>query len=207
MIKIRSLKHQKKRSKFLMIVPILAIVIFLFPNFLSTGTQLDKEKLMMVLVSDFSKSYKSQFKRNKIFFISSLYLRENKFSIFNIGSMDNKVILSPDGSGYYPKDYISYKDKIFFIDGEITSAPTTSVFDVLKKNDLIDSSLYKIEKGLIRFEDLKERDGKELLDEKKRISTYVVCKKTNKVISKWITNKYKVDEQKMKRAFKKGCKS
>ncbi len=206
MIKMDLLKHQKKRSKFLMIMPILTLVIFLFPNFLSTGIQLDKEKLMMVLVSDFSKSYKSQFKRNKIFFISPLYSRENKFSIFNIGSMDNKVILSPDGTGYYPKDYISYKDKIFFIDGEITSAPTTSVFDVLKKNDLIDSSLYKVEKGLIKFEDLKEGDGKELLDEKKKIATYVVCKKTNKVVSTWITNKYKVDERKMKKALKKACK-
>jgi len=206
MIKMELLDHQQKGlGKFWKILSILTIVLFLFSNFVIIGNEHDKEKLITILINDFCKSYKSEVKKSRFFFINSSYLEENQVEIFKMGYLSNKVVLSPDGTGYYPIDYIIFKDKIFFIDGEITSTPTIRVFNILKENKLIDSSLYKVEKGLIRFEDLKEGDGKELISERRKIATYVVCKKNNGIISKWLTNKANVDERKMKEAFKKSC--
>lgn len=196
---------QKGSDKLWKILLILILALFSFSNFVTIENEHDKEKLMTTLIKDFYKSYRSEVKKNKFFFINYSNFEGNQFEVFKIGYLSNKVVLSPDGDGYYPTDYIIFKDKIFFIGGEITTTPTNKIFNVLKKNDLIDSSLYKVEKGLIRFEDLKEGEGKELILERKKIATYVVCKETNKIISKWLTNKANIDERKMKETLEKVC--
>lgn len=181
------------------------VLSFLLSSFMFKENNHDRDKVITHVIENFSKSYKSQFRKNDFFSIRALDSREGEFYIFNISSLDNKVILSLDGEAFYPVDYKTYDDKIFFIDGEITYTPNAKVFDVLKKHKLIDSTNYNLSLGLIQLKDLKFGNGTELLDEKKKIITYVVCKKSNKIISNWITNKSNVSDRKMKKAIKKGC--
>lgn len=198
------LKRKKEISKFSKKIVIIILSLFLFLNFLVIE-KLDHNELIFSLIEDFCKSYKSKFRKNDFFYIQTLNSKDGEFYIFRLSSLDNKVILSPDGEAFYPVDYKTYDDKIFFIDGEMTHTPNSKVFDELKKYKLIDSTNYKLSLGLIQLKDLKLGDGTDLLDEKKKIVTYVVCKKTNKIISKWITNKSNVSDRKMKEAFSKDC--
>lgn len=114
--------------------------------------------------------------------------------------------MSSEGSAYYPKDYIKFKNKFFFIEGEITDKPSPKVFSFFKERNLIDSTMYKLAKGLIEYEDIGETEGKILTKSKTKVAKYVVCKNSNKVISQLRTNKSEVSSKNIEKATKKGCK-
>lgn len=51
--------------------------------------------------------------------------------MYKISPEINKVVLSSDGSGYYPLDYVKIGSKIFFIEEEITNKPTPKIYSIL----------------------------------------------------------------------------
>ncbi|WP_448606233.1 hypothetical protein [Paenimyroides ceti] len=186
------------------------LLIFIFCG--CSGSKMNNnnniEQLEMILIKDYSKTYKFEL-HNYTYFSISHYnsLEKNNLIIYNIRPERNKVILSPEGDGYYPKDYIEFKDKIFFIDGKITNQPSEKIYNFLKDRNLIDSAMYKVELGLVEYEDLKPGEGKITYYNSQKVTTYVVCETSNKIIKKWRTNKSETTAKNIEKAIKKGCKN
>ncbi len=183
------------------------LLIFIFCG-CSVSKVNNKKQLEMILINDYSENNRTEL-RNYSYFSISHYssLEKNNLIVYNICPERNKVILSPEGDGYYPKDYIEFKDKIFFIDGKITNQPSEKIYNFLKDRNLIDSAMYKVELGLVEYEDLKPGEGKITYYNSQKVTTYVVCETSNKIIKKWRTNKSETTAKNIEKAIKKGCKN
>jgi len=128
------------------------------------------------LMIDFYKTYKSDINQYQYFNIRSYDIENTNISIYRISPEYNKVVLGPEGDAYYPRDYEEFKNKVFFIEGDITNKPSEKVFVFLKNRNLMDSAMYKLSKEILRYEDLKDNEGKILSNNKTKITTYVICK-------------------------------
>lgn len=172
----------------------------------SLKREVTSKNIYSFLITDFYKTYKSDISKYQYFSLSSYNLDNSAMVIYNIAPEYNKVVLGSEGDAYYPKDYIEFKNNIFFIEGEITNKPSEKVFAFLKEKNLIDSAMYKLEQNIITYEDLKGTEGKILTKSKTKVTTYIVCKKNNKIINKWRTNKSEISAKNIEKAYKNGCK-
>lgn len=163
------------------------------------------EDMYSTLITDYYRKYKSEINQYQYFSIRSYNIDNSNLVIYNIAPDYNKAVLGPEGDANYPKDYIQYKNKVFFIELEITDKPSEKIFTFFKEKNLIDSTMYKLAKDLIEYEDLGDFDGAILTKSKTKVTTYVVCKNSNKIISQWRTNKSEVSAKNIEKATKKGC--
>jgi len=197
-MKMVSLKQQQGK---------LLILILLYSVFgcSSLKNNITSENIYIYLASDFYKKNKSDINQYSYFRIRSYDIDSSNVTIYRIGPDYNKAVLGTEGDAYYPKDYIQFKDKIFFIEGEITDKPSLKVFNFFKERSLIDSTMYKLAKDLIKYEDIGDTDGKILTKSRTKVATYVVCKNNDIIISHWRTNKSEVSAKNIEKAIKKGC--
>lgn len=193
------LKQQQGKAKLL----ILVALSFLGCSTLKNDTALGD--IYTILATDFSKKNKSYIDKYNYFRIRSQETENSGITIYKVSPDYNKAVLGVEGDAYYPKDYLQFKNKFFFIEGEITDKPSEKVFTFFKERDLIDSTMYKLAKGLIKYEDMGDTDGKILTKSKTKVATYVVCKKNNTVISQWSTNKSELSAKNIEKAIEKGC--
>lgn len=182
----------------------LFLLIFIFgcSTFKSKSTSKNSYSILM---ADYYRTYKSDVNKYKYFSITSYDIENLNMKVYTIIPEYNKAVLGPEGDAYYPKDYMQFKDKFFFIEGEITETPSEKVFTFFKERNLIDSTMYKVAKDLINYEDVGDSDGKILTDSKIKVATYVVCKNNNKIIRKWRSNKSEGFAKNLEKAIKKGC--
>ena len=187
-----------------------ALIFFLLILFF--GCSIIKRELMSddiysTIISDYYRNNKSDINHYQYFNIRSYKIENIDMKVYRISSEYNKVVLSSEGDAYYPKDYIEFKNKIFFIEGEITNKPSEKIYNFLKDRNLIDSAMYKVELGLVEYDDLKPAEGKITYYNSQKVTTYVVCETSNKIIKKWRTNKSETTAENIEKAIKKGCKN
>src|SRR5690606_20515395 len=80
------------------------------------------------LIEDFYKKYRSDINHYQYFSITSYSIDNSNLIIYDIAPDYNKAVLGTQGDAYYPKDYMPFKNKFFFIEGEITDKPSEKVF-------------------------------------------------------------------------------
>ncbi|MEG0915638.1 MAG: hypothetical protein RSF68_01345 [Myroides sp.] len=168
-------------------------------------TVIISEDMYSILITDYYRKYRSEINQHKYFSITSYNIEHSNLVVYNIAPSYNKAVLGVGGDAYYPKDYIQFRNKFFFIEGEITDKPSLKVFSFFKERNLIDSTMYKLAKDLIKYEDIGGTDGMILTKSRTKVATYVVCKNNNVIISHWRTNKSEVSAKNIEKAIKKGC--
>ena len=185
------------------------LFIFFLLVFLSNCTTVrfdslntNNDKVLESIVKDYCKVNPDLIKY-KYFRIDSYQTEDNNFEIYRIAPNLNKVVLSSDGKGYFPIDYIKVGRNIFFIEGETTSNPSTRVYNLLRERKLIDSTMLQIEQGVLDWNVVGKGRGLIMTNDKLKITTYVIC--NNKIINKWRTNKSEVSAKNIEKATKKGC--
>ncbi|WP_448606235.1 hypothetical protein [Paenimyroides ceti] len=187
-----------------------ALIIFLLILFFGCSTikkEVMSDDIYLTIISDYCRNNKSDINHYQYFNIRSYKIKNIDMKLYRISSEYNKVVLSSEGDAYYPKDYIEFKKKTFFIEGEITNKPSEKIYNFLKDRNLIDSAMYKVELGLVEYEDLKPGEGKITYYNSQKVTTYVVCETSNKIIKKWRTNKSETTAKNIEKAIKKGCKN
>lgn len=166
-----------------------------------------QEEIMENIIKNYCKKNVTYTLKYKYFRLSKDYIDSTDFIMYRVSPQINKVVLSSDGSGYFPLDYIKVGKKIFFIDGEITTKPSPKIFTLLKEKDLIDSTMVKVKQGLLDWDVIGKGKGTIMTNDRLKVNTYLVCKTNNKIVSKWRTNKSEVSAKNIKKAIKKGCKN
>lgn len=182
----------------------LVLLVFIFGCSALKGDEASDD-IYSFLMFDFYKTYKSDINQYQYFSISSYDIEDTNMSVYRVSPEYNKVVLGPEGDAYYPKDYTEFRNKVFFIEGEITNEPSEKVYTFLKERNLIDSAMYKLSKEILRYEDLRDNEGKILSNNKTKVTTYVICRKNNKVIDKWRTNKSEISTKNIEKAIRKDC--
>lgn len=185
-----------------LMITFLSIIIF---GCSTIKGEIVSENVYSTLMKDYYIKYKSDIYRYQYFSISSYNIENSSLTVYKIAPEYNKAILSPEGDAYYPKDYEQFKNKFFFIEGEITDKPSVKIFNFFKERNLIDSTMYKVAKDLIEYDDVGDKDGKILTKNKTKVVTYVVCKKSNRIINQWRTNKSEISAKNIENAIKNGC--
>ncbi|WP_177762616.1 hypothetical protein [Flavobacterium sp. I3-2] len=163
------------------------------------------DNINLILIKNYYSKYKSDINKYQYFSLHSYELDSVNLKVYKISPEYNKIVLSPDGDGYFPKDYIQYKNKIFFIEGEITTQPSNKVFAFLKHRNLIDSTMYKVSRGMIDFKDVNDTDGKILSINSTKVASYVVCTLNNKILNQCRTNKSEVSAKNIQKGMKEVC--
>ncbi|WP_372473449.1 hypothetical protein AB4865_11565 [Capnocytophaga sp. ARDL2] len=190
-------KKDTKETSFKMTIIVFTLLLY---SCVSTRGKDNIQEPHLKAVEHFIKKYKPKIKDN-IFDVSNYKTQEN-VEMFFVNRYINKVILDDDGYGMYPEKYYLYGDDLFFIGSKFTNTPKNDVYTMLKKHNLIDSTFYKLEKGMIKFEDLSPLDGKDIYDDKEKGAIYVICLKSNKILQEKYTNSGRVYQRMVEMAKK-----
>jgi len=184
---------------------ILFLCLILFIGCKTAQTNDSKDIILESIVKKYSKNNTIYLLKYDYFKVSKYYIDSTDFVMYRVSPQLNKVVLSSNGSGYFPLDYIKVKNNFFLIDGKITTEPIPKVYNLLKEKDLIDSTMVKIEQGTLNWDVVGKGKGTVMTNSKLKVNTYIVCRKNNKIISQWRTNKSEVSAKNIEKAIKKGC--
>lgn len=151
-----------------------------------------REKAILNVISDFSKSERSR--NGNVFQIVDL---ENKGEFYRF-LIDSEVRVELDTinilglkQSYYPSRYKEINNRLY-IWSDSTVSVNQKIISIMDKYKAIDSTIFKIEKGL-----LPESDWPIVKNsENTKILSYYVCKKNVSIFSKkWSTHEYPVSEK------------
>lgn len=128
-----------------------------------------------IIIEDYISHNKSYIKKYNMFSIIDETPLEKNYDFYKVHPVlqGNAYVMSSEHP-YLPSDYIEYKGKVFFIEEDDRVIPDQNVLDYLDKLDMLDSTVVKIELGLIDPENAVYRKYKK--DGSLESVDYIFCK-------------------------------